>query len=215
MNAADPRSQPLFEMSQCAYRLGMAFGAEAERADAVREKVEWYQLFERCFFACRVATALELRLRRAPAEPREAESDREDLIERPEPPEGPERDARERGYDERDREGDREIERASFPLLVRTLEGVAAEAAALPGPEPADLPTLRELLAHVASEPRTLDAAPDSPRQPACGLRARLAGSSGAVSALCPSPRARRRARSPAPLSGPLFGRRATGPPRR
>src|SRR5947209_5090232 len=159
MATNDPRSQPLFQMSECAYRLGMAFGAEAERTQDLGKKIEWFELFERCFFGVRVATALELRLRRTPAEAREPASDREALIDRAE---APEREDRERGYDERDREGDREIERASFPLLVRTLEEIVADAAALPGPEPADVSTLRELIVKAGSAPRAREA----PRKP-------------------------------------------------
>jgi len=43
---------------------------------------------------------------------------------------------RERLDGDRDREG----ERASLPLLMKTLRGVAADAAALPGPAPAKRP---------------------------------------------------------------------------
>ncbi|MFL5297732.1 MAG: hypothetical protein ACJ798_15250 [Phenylobacterium sp.] len=206
MNAADPRSQPLLELSLCAYRLGKAFGAEAERAIGNPEWLKWNDLFERSFFAARMGFALEHRLRRAPAEPREPVSDREQLIDRPET----EREERDRGPDERERERDRETERASFPLLVRTLDGVAAEAATLPGEEPRDLVNLRELLAHVKSSP----AAPLPPRKPTANLRARLATSAGAVSALALPPRP---PPSPAagPLAGLLAGRRPTGPPRR
>src|SRR5260221_13228754 len=119
-------------MAECAYRLGMAFGAAAEKAQGTDRWLEYFNAFDRCFFAVRVSTALELRLRRAPVEPREAVSDREALIERPDPPEASdsETDGRDRGYDERDR--DRETERASLPILLRTLEGVVADAAKLP-----------------------------------------------------------------------------------
>ncbi|HEY1449221.1 MAG TPA: hypothetical protein VGF33_11875, partial [Caulobacteraceae bacterium] len=135
--------------------------------------------------------ALELRLKRTPAELREAASDREALIDRPDPS-----DSEDRGYDERDR--DRETERVSLPILLRTLEGVVADAAMLPGPEPAELPTLRELITHAKSTPAT---APQS-------LKSRLTGSGAA-----PAPR-------PAPhlasnVGQILAARRATGPPRR
>src|SRR5260221_13831570 len=108
-------------MAECAYRLGMAFGAAAEKAQGTDRWLEYFNAFDRCFFAVRVSTALELRLNRTAAEPREAASDREALIDRPDPPE---REDRDRGYDERDR--DRETERASLPILLRTLEGVVA-----------------------------------------------------------------------------------------
>src|SRR5882724_4642080 len=133
MTAADPRSRQLSDMAECAYRLGMAFSAAAEKAQGTDGWLAYFNAFDRCFFAVRVSTALELRLGRTPAEPREAASDREDLIDRPDPPETEDRD---RGYDERERDRDRETERASLPILLRTLEGVVADAAILPGPEP-------------------------------------------------------------------------------
>lgn len=204
MSATDPRSERLSELSQCAYRLGLAFGAEAERAEDVTRKLEYFELFERCFFSVRVATALELRLRRdqraEPVSDREALSDpaeREEVEREPSEREESDRDPR-----ERDREDDRE--RASLPVLLKTLGGVAADAAALPGPEPAALLTLRELLAHAASSPST--SPPSSPARPPGALRVRLAGS-----AMVPNPTSLPRAGSA--LSSPL--RRATGPPRR
>lgn len=200
MTAADPRAAMLAEMCESACRLGMAFAAEAERAEDVARKVEWFRLFDRCFFAVRVSTALELRLQRQPQAPREAASDREDLSDRADPPD-PEDWGR--GYDERDREQDREVERASFPILLRTLEGVVAEASALPGPAPAALLTLHELLARMSSDPRPAPVA----RLPAATLRARLAGSGASALALAPRPAPK--------LPGPSAGRRATGPPGR
>jgi len=197
MSAPDPRSERLFELSECAYRLGVAFGAEAERAEDHARKIEYFELFERCFFSVRVATALELRLRR-PQAAFEPSTDREalDSSEREETDrEEPDRDPR-----ERDREGDRE--RASLPVLLKTLNGVADAAAALPGPAPAALLTLRELLAHATSPPST-------PIRPPGALRARLAGSA-TVPILAPAAPARAKSGlSPPPL------RRATGPPRR
>jgi hypothetical protein len=200
-------------MSQCAYRLGMAFGAEAERAAELDKTLEYFQLFDRCFFAVRVATALELRLARTPAAwPREPASDREDLRDRADPSDGPDTsdgdepgcERPERADAERDRE--RETEAASLPLLLHTLHGVAADAARLPGPEPAALPTLRELLAHAATDPR----APATPPAAAFSLRARLTGSgAGRALTLAPS------ALAPSRSAGALAVRRATGPPRR
>jgi hypothetical protein len=201
MTAPDQRSDRLSELSQCAYRLGLAFGHEAERAEDTARKREYFHLFDRCFFAVRVATALELRLWRTPSiSPGEAFGDRED--DRADDAEPPERERSERSEDT-DRDREREAEPASLPVLLRTLDGVAADAAALPGPEPAALPTLRELLAHVAPEP--LPSPPSTPSR--MDLRARLAGSGAAVALqLAPRP-----ARSP----GALAVRRATGPPRR
>jgi hypothetical protein len=210
MTAADPRSAMLSELSQCAYRLGLAFGHEAERAEDMARKLEYFRLFDRCFFAVRVATALELRLWRTPAAAFAERDERDDVSDRADPPEGEPAERgtsleRERLEDaqERDRDRDREAEPASLPVLLRTLDGVAADAAALPGPEPAALPTLRELLAHVAPDP--------PPTQPPTALRtdlrARLAGSGAAVT-LQLAPR-------PARIPVGLAVRRATGPPRR
>lgn len=195
MTSTDPRSQQLSDLADCAYRLGLAFGAAVEAAQGTDRWLGYFNAFDRCFFAVRVATALQLRLGRAAAEPREAASDREDLIERPDPPET---DGRDGGYDERDRDRDRETERASLPILLRTLEDVAADAAALPGPEPAELPTLRELLSHAKAEPSQ-----------AQGLRAQLTGSGAAAAPSAPT-------RPAASNVGQvLAARRATGPPRR
>ncbi|MFC3069760.1 hypothetical protein [Phenylobacterium soli] len=193
-------SEMLSEMSACAYRLGMAFGAAAERAEDGGERLEMFGLFERCFFAVRVATALQLRLRREGAiaegvgpETERPEAERAEAIEaRPE---------RERF--EGDRERDRETERASLPLFLNTLQGVAAEAAALPSPlsdlGPAELPALQQLLARASTSP----ARPPPPRTP---LRDRLAGSAAlALSGVSPALR---------PAHIPPT-RRATGPPRR
>ena len=198
MTATDARSRQLSEMAECAYRLGMAFGAATEQARGTDGWLAYFNAFDRCFFAVRVATALQLRLNRTPTEPREAATDRETLIERPDPPEtaDPETD-RDRGYDERDR--DRETERASLPILLRTLEGVVADAQMLPGPEPAELLTLRELIAHAKAE--------QSPAS-APSLRARLNGS-GATTPLPSTPHLASN------VGQILAARRATGPPRR
>ena len=200
MTSPDPRSQQLSDMVDCAYRLGVAFGAAAEAALGTDRCLPYFNAFDRCFFSIRVSTALELRLRRASAQPREAVSDREALIERPDPPETPDPETgdRDRGYDERDR--DRETERASLPILLRALEGVVADAAALPDPKPAELLTLRELLAHAKAEP----GASSSARS----LRARLTGSGAATGP--PST-----AHLASNVRQVLTARRATGPPRR
>jgi len=213
MTGADPRCAMLLELSECAYRLGVAFGGEAERAEEAARTLEYFRLFDRCFFAVRVATALELRLRRAPewAEPQEASVGRDSQCES----DGPEREGAEadrpdgnepagRGRDERDRDRDREAEPASLPVLLRTLDGVAVDAAALPGPQPAALPTLRELLAHVRSD----EPAPAAAAKSAASLRARLAGSGAAQALVLAPPR-------PSGSGGGLAVRRATGPPRR
>ncbi len=196
----------LSEMSACAHRMGVGFAAQAEATDDWERKLELIRLFDRCFFSVRVSIALQLRLRRegraaAFERPTGAETaDAEPLeIETPEALEtdGPADDSL--TYDERDR--DREVERASLPLLLKTLEGVAADAAALPGPPLAALPALNALLARASGDTATA-------RRPAGGgLRARLAGATAAPPPpQTPTPRLAAQVRRPRP---------ATGPPRR
>src|SRR5689334_1887644 len=108
MTAAEPRAAMLCQMAECAYRLGMAFGAEAERATDIDAKLKWCEVFQRCFFAVRVSTALELRLHQAPKAPRDAVSDREALMDRADPSDREEREDDGLRYTERDR--DRETE---------------------------------------------------------------------------------------------------------
>src|ERR1700733_8004306 len=105
MSPADPRSRQLSDMADCAYRLGMAFGAATESAQGTDGWLDYFNAFDRCFFSVRGSIALQLPLSRTPAEPREAASDGEVLIERPDPPESL--------TDTDDR--DRETERASLP----------------------------------------------------------------------------------------------------
>ena len=205
----------LSELSACAYWLGLVFSGEAERARDTAHRREHFHLFDRCFFSVRVAIALELRLAHAPAERRAADlrqdpGDREDLADRGDPSEA-ERPERETDVRERDR--DRETEAASLPVLLRTLGAVCTEATALPGPEPATLPTLRALLAHMTSAPPP----PQPPLKPGVSLRTRLAGS-GAAGALTLLPLSTASAPPTAPPSRPggaVAMRRATGPPRR
>ena len=181
-------SERLAELSACAYRLGERFGAEAERAPA--GDISAFELFERCFFAVRVATALQLRLWQTPSTQRDAGAARAD---RPDA-------ALDRSLArDRDSDRDREREPASLPLLLKTLETVAEDATALAGPAPAELPTLRELLAQLTTAP----AKPPASQ----GLRAKLAGSAAAsVVTTLPPPM------QPSPI---LALHRATGPPRR
>ena len=178
-------SERLDALSACAYRLAERFGAEAERAPA--GDLQAFELFERCFFAVRVATALQLRLWQTPGAARDAGVARTD---RPDA-------ALDRGLArDRDTDRDREREPASLPLLLKTLEAVAEDAAALAGPAPAELPTLRELLAQLTT----------APAKPSTGLRTRLAGSVAAPIKTNPPPT------RPSPI---LALHRATGPPRR
>jgi len=194
----------LADMGQCAFRLGKAFCAAAERAEGTDEWLKYFHAFDRCFFSVRVGLALELRLEREAgrgwSERREPQGDREDLRDREVLADRDDADDALR-YTERDR--DRETERASFPILIRALEGVCADAARLAGPEPAELPTLRELIARVKTQPPPVAAAP----KPVPGLRTRLAGSGVTP----PTPE-----RRPASNVGEILAaRRATGPPPR
>ena len=188
--AALTASERLDALSACAFRLAERFGAEAERAPAGDLKA--FELFERCFFAVRVATALQLRLWQTPSAARDAGAARADHSDA----------ALDRSLArDRDSDRDREREPASLPLLLKTLEAVAEDAAALPGPAPADLPSLRELLAQLTTDPVPVKARTSQ------GLRARLAGSAAAPVMTVPPPPTR-----PSPS---LALHRATGPPRR
>jgi len=205
MIAVDPRSEMLFEMGQCAFRLGKAFTAEAEQAQTHAQRLEFFELFDRCGFAVRMSVALELRLRRdARADARALADDR--LAER-DAPEGErvEREPRETDADlEMETEREREREPASLPILLKSLDGVVADALALQGPEPAELATLRELLARVTS-----GAVTGSRAKPLVGgLRTRLAASATAPAFAAPTPP------HPSGRRGALALRRATGPPR-
>jgi hypothetical protein len=217
----------LADMGARAYRLGMAFGTEAERAQTTADKLQYFQLFDRCFFAVRVGIALELRLKReagrSGASPVREDRDRDDLADRAErdPPEDeraeplelerpePLEYAETLEYTERDRE--REAEGASLPLLLRTLEGVAADAATLPGPPPAALPTLQDLLARFSSD-AVAAPGPVSGSGGAQPLRARLAGSATVLTAR-PAAGQTLTLSPPATCDGPSL-RGATGPPR-
>lgn len=215
MISADPRSLQLDELSQYAFRMGVVFGDLAERAEDLGRQLAFFQLFDRCFFSVRVATGLQLRLRREPVAPRPtARAAREDLsvraerdLSEQEPADAGGRDAPER-YTERDQE--RERETVSFPILLRTLGAIAVDAAALPGPEPSALPDLRELLAKIASAPagKTPITTRRTPTPSGTSLRARLATSASTPVKTLMRPKP--------PASGVTFQlHRATGPPRR
>ena len=198
MTDTAPSSMMLSAMTECAYRLGMAFGAAAEREMMSAKGLEYFQLFDRCFFSVRVAMGLELRLNRDQPALR-VTPEREELRERAD---AADRD-RDRARDPIERERDREVERVSVPLFLKTLQGIATDAAKLPGPPPGALLTLTELLAQISATP-----AP-STTKPTVGLRARLAGSTTVPAlTLLPPVRPERSA-----LGVPLH--RATGPPRR
>ena len=194
MTAPVPSTEMLDALTQCAYRLGLAFGAEAERAQG-KALLEACERFDRSFFSVRMGIALQLRLRQAQPVRLEAKSGG-DPAER-DPVEREPCDHHSRA-EPMERERDRETERASVPLLLNALETVAADAAFLPGPAPADLLTLRELLAKFSSAPASTPApVATPPPRPAGDLRTRLAAST-----------------STSVLTAPPL-RRATGPPRR
>ena len=185
----------LSALTEAAFGLGMAYRDRHEQAEDPETEARCFDAFDRCFTSVRLAIALKLRLdREARTSTREPVADREAS----ERDEGLETE-RPESYTERDR--DRETERASFPLLLKTLNGVVADASALPGPEPAELVSLRELLT-------TAGAAPAPAAQPQPGaLKARLTGSAATAVATLERPTGAR------PGLPPL--RRATGPPRR
>ena len=176
-------------LTQCAYRLGRAFAAEAERSHG-KAMLDACERFDRCFFSVRMGIALKLRLSRTAPVCREAETERE--------PTERERSDHHTAAVPLERERDRETERASMPLLLNALETVATDAASLPGPAPTALLTLRELLATFASAPAQTPALAPAvpPPRPAGDLRTRLAATT-----------------STSVLTAPL--RHATGPPRR
>ncbi len=204
MSDEDPRHHMLARMSECAFRLGEHFGAAAEAAQTHAEKVQAFELFDRCFFAVRVSIALELRLRREsrwrPAVEIEA-AERETADPSDDEPLEVER------YTECDRERDREA--VSLPVLLRTVSGIVDAAAALPGPPPAELPTLRELLVRMSAAPADVRSAGGVIRPAsAANLRARLAGSATAPAVAFAGSAGFGSARGGMPTR-----RRATGPP--
>ena len=194
-------TRQLDDMREAAYGLGMVFARAAEAEGDLDRKLQLFDAFQRGFASVRLSIALAMRLRReaqAPARVEiERDGERDEALERSDAPERPER------YDERDR--DRESERASLPLLLRTLERVADDAQALM-PQAAELPTLREILDRVRAQPA--QPSPKAPAQAASPLRTRLSGGTAALTL----------ARPPEPRLPSLPGaspRRSTGPPRR
>ena len=183
----------LDDMRNAAHALGMAFAQAAQAEGDLDRKLTLFDAFHRSFASVRLSIALKMRLAREARTPPRLEAERAETerleVERPEGMERPDY------YDERDR--DRETERASFPLLLRTLSRVADDAQALL-PQAAELPTLRELLTQVKTQP----AATAKPAPPgASPLRARLTGSTATQVLIRP----------PTPPGSPP--RRSTGPP--
>ncbi|WP_337185671.1 hypothetical protein [Phenylobacterium sp.] len=222
--------QGLSDLGACAYALGMVFGREAKAATDQERMLRYFDLFQRCFHGYRVSVALKLRLSAAARRGATVAADgAEELRGRPDPTESDptEREPIEREHPERERiDGDRDRETASLPLLLKTLNGVVAGAEALPGPQPAELPTLRELLARMgARSPTARPSAPlaTPPRPttgPAIGPAAGAKPAGVAVLARPPvaAPGARTRwlrGAGLASLAGPRDTLRpATGPPR-
>ena len=186
----------LDDMRNAAHALGMAFARAAQAEDDLDRKLTFFDAFHRSCASVRLSIALRMRLAReahAPPRPEAEHPETEGLeVERAEGMERPER------YDERDR--DRETERVSFPLLLRTLSRVADDAQALL-PQACELPTLRELLDRVGARP-----AAAASRPVAAPLRSRLSG--GTATLTLPPPH------RPGGLAG-APPRRSTGPPRR
>lgn len=192
----------LEEMREAAYGLGLGFAQAAQAEGDLDRKLLLFDAFQRGFASVRLSIALAMRLRSearrpAPTE-RDHETERPEALARPDHPERPER------YDERDR--DREAERASLPLLLRTLTSVADDARALT-PQAAELITLDELLDRVRAQPATPPSPSPHPSRPSSSaLRARLAGGTAALT-LSPPPR------EPLPGLPGAAPRRSTGPP--
>ncbi|WP_430425199.1 hypothetical protein [Phenylobacterium sp.] len=203
MNA---ETRQLEDMRQAAFGLGMSFAEAAQVEDDLDRKLRLFDAYSRSFASVRLSIALAMRLRQEArlalrADAPQTEIEREvERDERPEPSDCAQRPER---YDERDR--DRETERASLPLLLRTLEQVADDARALT-PQAAELPTLHELLDRVRAQPAAAKPAA-APAQAASALRTRLSGGTAALTLAPPAIR-------PSGLPGlPL--RRSTGPPHR
>ena len=180
----------LDDLRNAAHALGMAFAQAAQAEDDLDRKLSLFDAFHRSFASVRLSIALALRLKREAHMPARIETERPEIepldVERAEAPERPER------YDERDRE----TERASFPLLLRTLSRVADDAQALL-PQAAELPSLRELLDRIGAQPAVA-----APRPVATPLRSRLSG--GTATLTLPPPHR--------PNQGPP-PRWSTGPP--
>jgi len=192
-------TRQLDHMREAAFGLGMGFAQAAQVEGDLDRKLQLFDAFHRSFASVRLSIALAMRLRReaqAPARVETERDERDEALERSDPSERPER------YDERDR--DRESERASLPLLLRTLERVADDAQALM-PQAAELPSLRELLDRVRAQPAAASPSPATAQSP---LRARLSGGTAALT-LPPPPR------SGLPGLPGASPRRSTGPPRR
>lgn len=194
-------------MREAAFGLGMGFAQAAEAEGDLDRRLALYDAFHRSFASVRLSITLAMRLKRealAPARVETERAEREAEVEAPERPETPDWTERPERYDERDR--DREAERATLPILLRTLERVADDAQALL-PQAAELPTLREILDRVRAEPAPPKPTP-APVRAASPLRARLSGGTATLTLSPP-------ARPGLPGLPGMLPRRSTGPPRR
>jgi len=198
--SVDTEIDQLARMRQIAFDLGMSFGQAAMAEADLDRKLTLFDAYCRSFSSMRLAISLKMRIER---EARMTGRDRpRPEVERDEAVEAPETERTER-LEELERERDRDTERVSLPILLRTLGRVADDAETLL-PGAAQLPTLRELLARVKAEPAQSTPAQAARPQAPSPLRTRLSG--GTATLTMPPP--------PPGLPG-LPPRRSTGPPRR
>jgi len=197
----DAETRQLDHMREAAFGLGMGFARAAEVEGDLDRKLQLFDAFHRSFASVRLSIALAMRLRREAQAPARVETER-DEVERDEALERSDASERLERYDERDR--DRESERVSLPLLLRTLERVADDAQALM-PQAAELPSLRERLDRIRAQPAAASPSPATAQSP---LRARLSGGTAALT--LPPPRSSPSGRPGRPGAP---SRRSTGPP--
>lgn len=198
----DAEIRQLDAIREAAYGLAVEFAQAARAEGDLDRKLQLFDAFHRSGASVRLSIMLAMRLRREQSLPAPAEADGREA-ERAEAPEPPDHTERPEHHDERDRE--RESERASLPILLRTLERVADDAETLL-PQAAELPSLREILDRVRAQPASPPTPSPAPAKPPSPLRARLSGGTAALT-LAPA--------RPGPTGLPgLPPRRATGPPR-
>ena len=154
--SVDTEIDQLAQMRQIAFDLGMSFGQAAMAEADLDRKLTLFDAYCRSFSSMRLAISLKMRIQR---EARMTGRDRpRPEVERDEAVEAPETERTER-LEELERERDRDTERVSLPILLRTLGRVADDAETLL-PGAAQLPTLRELLVRVKAQPAPEHARP-------------------------------------------------------
>jgi len=157
--------QMLESLVDCAYGLGMAFGAAATAEGETKRSLEFLDGFHKCSLAVRMGIRLSMTLRAAPkAAPAPATERAERDPAEHDPSEREPRDGVER-------ERERDYEAVSLPKFLATLGVVARDAARLGDRLPAAaathvLPTLQSLLAQATADPP----APEPPPSPATGV---------------------------------------------